>query len=264
MNKEKPIIAVCGKGGVGKTVLTALLSRVLIDEGHYPLLLLDADPAGGLYAAVGQRPEKTLASVREDLINHSRSANDSTKDRLAHELDYMVMAALLEFPRYSLLAMGRPKEKGCFCPANTLLREAIDLLAEPFAVVLIDAEAGLEQIQRQVTRRVTRVLAVSDGSSRSVETIGLIADLVGRARLSVVMNRGMVLNQSQLPSGVEITGVIPENAVLREFDRQGRPLWELPPDNPVWTATRNIVKKLFPKRRTQPAAKGSKKRTVNR
>lgn len=246
MNKEKPIIAVCGKGGVGKTVLTALLSRLLIDEGHQPLLLLDADPAGGLCAAIGLRPEKTLASVREELINQARGSDKASKDKLARELDYMVMAALMELPGYSLLAMGRPREKGCFCPANTLLREAIDLLAEPYAAVLIDAEAGLEQIQRQVTRRVNRVIAVSDGSSRSVETIGLIAELVGSARLSVVMNRGMVLNQGQLPSGVEIIGALPENALVREFDRQGRSLWELPPDNPARTAAGEIAKKLFP------------------
>jgi CO dehydrogenase maturation factor len=65
--------------------------------------------------------------------------------------------------------MGHNEEKGCFCPANKLLKNAIDSLIPAFRGVLIDAEAGIEQINRDVTGRVNRVIAVVDASQRCLE-----------------------------------------------------------------------------------------------
>jgi len=243
----KKIIAVCGKGGVGKTAFSALLARTLLDAGTKPLLLIDADPAGGLVSAVGERVPGTLAGVRETLIAAARRGGDAEKVRLAQQLDYLVMEALLERPAYSVLAMGRPREKGCFCPANTLLREAIDLVAGPFAAAIIDAEAGIEQIQREVTRRVDRVIAVTDGSRRSVGVLSTIAEMVGAGRVAAVANRvpgEAAERESELPKGVEILGAIPEDPELRAFDREGLPLWELPPENAAVEAVAGIAAKL--------------------
>ena len=244
MDKDKPIIAVCGKGGVGKTAFAALLSRVLLDANIQPLLLIDADPAGGLVSAIGERVTETLAGVREELIAKARGADDVQKTRMAEEFDYLVMKALQERPGYSLLAMGHPKAKGCFCPANTLLREAIDLLAAAFALVMIDAEAGLEQLHRQVTRRVNRVITLTDGSALSSETLDLIAKLVERPQLAVVVNRTGKENSLRIPNGAEFLGTIQENQTLQELDRQGQPHWDLPRDNQPWAEVKGIARRL--------------------
>ncbi len=244
-NHQKPIFSVCGKGGVGKTAVSALLSRAFLDIGPQPVLLIDADPAGGLVSAIGQRADKTLAGARDQLVASARGAGDVEKQRLAQDRDYLVMEALVEGQGYSLLAMGRMEAKGCFCPANTLLREAIDLLAEPFSMVLIDAEAGLEQIARQVTRSVTRVIALSDGSARSVQTIDLITQMVDPAIMGVIGNRVDDVDDLELPPNVELLGVIPEDPEVRAFDRKGRPLWELPSENPALAAARSVAEKLI-------------------
>jgi CO dehydrogenase maturation factor len=242
--KTTPVIAVCGKGGVGKTVLAALLARVLIEGGIRPLLLIDADPAGGLVAAIGERSVWTLAGVRERLIASARTADDAEKMRLAEQVDYLVLEALLERKDYSLLAMGHSSEKGCYCPVNTLLREAIDLIASQFAAVIIDAEAGIEQINRQVTRSITRVIAVSDGSQRSAETARLIAEMVDKDLVCAVGNRVAPGDRGEVPEGVAVLGVIPEDPCLRQFDQEGRPLWELPPDTPALCAVHAIATQL--------------------
>lgn len=247
MQDGKAIIAVCGKGGVGKTAFSALLARALLEAGTKPLLLIDADPAGGLLSAIGERVTRTLAGVRETLIAAARRGGDDEKTRLARQLDYLVMESLLERPGYSVLAMGRPREKGCFCPAHRLLREAIDLVAGPFAGAIIDAEAGIEQIQREVTRRVDRVIAVTDGSRRSAEILTTIAEMVGAGRVSAVANRvpgESAEEEAGLPEGVELLGAVPENPELRRFDREGRPLWELPAENAAVLAVAGIAVKL--------------------
>jgi CO dehydrogenase maturation factor len=85
-------------------------------------------------------------------------------------LDYRVFEALTELDTFSILATGRTETLGCFCPVNTLLRGAIETLSESFDTILIDGEAGLEQINRQVVRRLQALLIVSDPISRGVET----------------------------------------------------------------------------------------------
>jgi CO dehydrogenase maturation factor len=246
VDARKPIISVCGKGGVGKTAFCAMLGRALLETGVRPLLLIDADPAGGLVSAIGQKVKTTLSGAREAMINSARSKEPKEKQRLVRDLDYLVMEALEEREGYALIAMGRMEEKGCFCPANTLLREAIDLLVTPSCFVLIDAEAGLEQINRQVTRRVTKVIAVSDGSSRSRDTMDHILKMVGPERLAVVLNRAVAEASPYVPEGAEFLGTIPEDPDVRDFDRAGRSLWELPPDNPAFFSVKAIARKLGP------------------
>ena len=240
---KKPIIAVCGKGGVGKTVLCALLSRALLKAEVKPLLLIDADPVCGFTSAIGEQGIKTLGLVRDEIIATVKSGEDGKK-KVADQLDYMVLEALAERDGYALFAMGRNTQKGCYCPVNSLLREAIDLIVDPFSLVLIDAEAGIEQINRQVTRRVSLIIVVTDGSARSVETLHVITQLVDPARTAVVVNRCAIPPSKLDLGGVKYLGNLPEDEQLKQFDRDGRSLWELPSDNASVIAAQNIVLSL--------------------
>lgn len=245
---RKPIVAVCGKGGVGKTVVTTLLARAARDEGVSPLLLIDADPVGGLTSALGERAIKTLGAVRAELIGTARHGDDEAKRRLAEKLDYMVFEALTEREHYALLSMGRNVEKGCYCPVNSLLRDAIDLVVSPFSLTIIDAEAGVEQINRQVTRHVSHAVVVTDGSQRSHETLGLIAELLGAERVWAVSNRS-----AEPPVGIRLAGKIPEDETLRAFDREGRALWQLPAENAALSAARAIARNIGLTRLSAPS-----------
>jgi CO dehydrogenase maturation factor len=230
---------------VGKTVVTALMARALRHAGVAPLLLIDADPVGGLVTALGERGGRTLASVRAQVIGAARHGDAETKQRVAEQLDYMVFEALTEREGYSLLAMGRTTEKGCFCPANTLLRKAIDVVVDAFAVTLVDAEAGIEQINRQVTERMTHAVVVTDGSGRSRDTLELIVGMLGSDRVSAVDNRARGQEPAwELPRGVRSVGSIPEDPALRDQDARGQSLWELPQDTPSLQAARRIVRDL--------------------
>lgn len=238
-----PTVAVCGKGGVGKTAVSALLARVLLDHGVAPLLLVDADPVTGLTAALGHPVERTLADVRRQLLRAAAGSEDATRERMARELDYRVLQVLQERDGYGLLAMGRSEAKGCFCPVNTLLRHALAALSSAFAVVLIDAEAGVEQVQREVTSTVTQALVVTDGSARSRHAARLIAEVLGVDRVVAVANRSSDGGVSLGPD-LETIGVVPEDRDLADLDRQGRPLWDLAEDSPALEAMATIARRL--------------------
>ncbi|MBT8342584.1 MAG: AAA family ATPase [Desulfatitalea sp.] len=242
---KKSVIAVCGKGGVGKTVVSALLSRALSDAGAYPLLLIDADPAGGLASAIGERSFQTMASVRDRLIASAKSGKKSDTAAICDQVDYLVFETLLEREKYSLLAMGHSAEKGCFCPANNLLRGAIDLISASFIVTLIDAEAGIEQIKRDVTKSVNRILVVVDGSQRSIATLRLIADLVDGEQVCAIGNRIEADEIDSVIEGIQIIGTIPQDQTVLAYDRKGRSLWELPAENEALNKAKRIAGALF-------------------
>ncbi len=244
MTHPAPIVAVCGKGGVGKTVVTALLARAVIARGIVPVLLIDADPVGGLTTALGETGLKTLAGVREKLIAAARHGDAPARQHVANQIDYLVLEALAERDGHALIAMGRTTEKGCFCPANTLLRRALEVVVKAFPVTLVDAEAGVEQINRQVTDRVTHALVVTDGSKRSRDTLEVIRQMLGAERVLAVQNRSAEPGVWDLPPGVRLAGRIPEDAAIRCFDAHGTALWDLPKDNPALIAANDVVDAL--------------------
>jgi len=239
-----PIISVCGKGGVGKTVFSALLGRILIENGLSPLLMVDADPVGGLVSAIGEKAVKTLSGVRDMFISETRNGGKLSAKEAADHLDYFILNALVERKDFSMLAMGRTTEKGCFCSANKLLRQAMDKIISAYAGVLIDAEAGIEQINRDVTSQVNRVFVIIDASQRSIDTLNAIAGMVDPSQITIIANRITTEDLLNLPTGIKVAGVIPANETVRQFDREGRSLWQLPDDNEAFMAVKNIMKSI--------------------
>lgn len=248
-------IAVSGKGGTGKTAVTAIMAKILTEgDRRRKILLIDADPAGGLTHALGVPVEMTIGEIREDVIRTARKGDREEKKQIANTLDYMIMEALAELKSFSFLAMGRPEATGCFCPVNDLLRDAIETLLENFELVLIDGEAGLEQINRQVIRSVDSLLIVTDPSRRGIQTAvsikGIVEthQLMKSHRMALVMNRvrGTMEAVEEAAREVELklAGCIPEDENITRHDSMGKPLLDLPGDSPGVIAVQGILNKL--------------------
>jgi len=168
---DKKLIAICGKGGTGKTAFTAMLTKVLLDSGRGgKLLLIDADPAMGLPLALGVTVERTMGQIREEIIHTARRGGEEEKRQVVDMIDYMAFEALHEEEQFALLAMGRTETLGCFCPINSILKETIQTLSKSFDTIIIDGEAGLEQINRQVVGKLDILIIVSDATSRGLLT----------------------------------------------------------------------------------------------
>ncbi len=252
----KRLVSVCGKGGTGKTVITAMMARALVESGRAgKLLIIDADPALGQLSALGAKVDRTMGQVREEIIRTARKGNRDEKAELADRLDYMVFEALSEMDDFALLAMGRTETLGCYCPVNSLLRQAIETLSESFDTILIDGEAGLEQINRQVTRRLDTLMIISDPTSRGIQTAAVIKNMVDREKvieckkMGIVFNRVLgneqLLKESAAKIGVEILGLVPQDEQIAANDLIGRPISELPADSVGQSAARRIVEECI-------------------
>jgi len=247
-------VAICGKGGVGKTALTVLLTKVLVGSNG-KLLVVDADPVVGLPQALGVSVAKTMGDVSEEIIRAARAGGKKAKIEVVSMLDYMILEALVELDGFALLAMGKREGPGCFCPVNDLLRDAIESLSGSFDIMLIDGEAGVEQINRRVIRKVDMPLIVTDATIRGVQTAALINELAdkrkakGVARMGLVVNRVREGQEEQLrqaaeQAGLEVVGFIPEDENITQYDLAGRPIFDLEDNSPSVMAVREIAKKL--------------------
>lgn len=245
----------CGKGGVGKTAFTAMLIRVLVEGGKAGrLLAIDADPALGLTHALGGHVEKTMGQVREAILAAARSGIDTEVTEMAGMVDYMLMEALAEEETFALLAMGRSDSLGCFCAVNDILRDAIRILSAQFDTIVIDGEAGLEQINRQVMDELDYLIMVTDTSSRGIQMVALLKELVEEKEVVRCNRTGVVFNRIQnnedlmaeaaAKIGVRVLGYVPEDPTITSHDLAGRSISELPADSVAFSAVRTIADTL--------------------
>jgi len=245
-------VSVCGKGGAGKTALTAMMTRALVDSGRAGrLLVIDADPALGQLSALGAKTRHTMGQIRETIIRTARAGHKDAKLELAAKLDYMVFEALSEMDGFALLAMGRTETLGCYCPVNDLLQDAIEKLSGSFDTILIDGEAGLEQINRQVVRQLDTLVIVSDPTSRGLETAAVIKQMVDGEHIIACKKLGLVFNrvvgneallkESARAIGLDIFGFVPHDEQIAAFDLVGKPITSLPADSRGQAAVRQLV-----------------------
>jgi CO dehydrogenase maturation factor len=249
---EKRLIAVCGKGGTGKTASIAMMARALVEDGRAGrLLLIDADPAMGLLSALGVSVRRTMGEVREEIIKTAKRGKEEDKAHIGDMIEYMLFEALTEADNYSVLAMGRTETLGCYCPVNSLLRGAIETLSKNFDTILIDGEAGLEQINRQVVRELHTLLIITDPTARGLETADVIQrmirvdNIMDCQKLGLVFNRvrgnEQLLRDAAAKLDLDIAGMIPFDEIITEHDLIGRPVTDLPADSPALSAVRDVI-----------------------
>ncbi len=248
------VIAACGKGGVGKSAFSAGCVRALSEE-KVRILAIDADPAGGLQQLLGMdRDTATMGGVRDRLIRDAKSKK--RKEEIAESFDYMLMESIVETPAFDFLAMGHSRFKGCFCPVNRLLREAVESMAGNYDVVIVDAEAGLEQVYRDVMRHVDYLSLLLDCSMRSVQTAEKLVEVAGNlgmdCRMGAVINRfdeeDPYPREALSEIGMDVWGMIREDKALRKNDRQGKTIFELPASSPFLVDLEKIVRQMWSKK----------------
>ena len=247
---QASVIALTGKGGVGKTSLSAAIVRVLT-EAHpeAKILAIDADPAIGLSVALGVEVKETLDEIRLRVAKDVTEGLQDTQDILA-EAKFRIFEAMQEQKGFAFLAIGRPEAAGCYCAINTYLRQVISLLVNEFDYVVIDGEAGIEQINRRVMEKVTHLLCVSDQSRKGIQIISTIKEvsdtLVAADWVGAVLNRVLLperITEAEI-GGVPLVAVIPPDPAHAENDIEGKSVFDLGGDSVILNGAREILGKM--------------------
>ncbi|KXS44579.1 MULTISPECIES: ATP-binding protein [unclassified Candidatus Frackibacter] len=168
-------IAISGKGGVGKTTVTANLSR-LFAQNDYQVFAVDADPDANLATALGI-PEEDAKELKplvelEDIIEGKNSGGGSFVS-LTPTVDDVLDDYSYKLGNIKFVRMGAAKQGGseCYCKENSFLRSLIEsLLIDKKEVVILDMGAGIEHLSRGTAKDVDCLIVIVEPSQVSIET----------------------------------------------------------------------------------------------
>ncbi len=245
-------IAVGGKGGVGKTTLSALIVRNLLKKEKTPVLVVDADPNTNLPEALGLPYDATVGSILSEFIDTKISIpSGMTKEAF---LQIKMHGAVSESKGMDLLVMGRGEGPGCYCYPNLMLRGFIEELSGNYPYTIIDNEAGMEHLSRRTEDRIDQMILVSDPSIRGVRSARRINELIMElnldvGKISLVIARSpdslpAALEEEVLSCGVPLAGKIPADELIAEYDLSQRSLIDLPESSPAAAACEQILQTL--------------------
>jgi CO dehydrogenase maturation factor len=239
-------LAITGKGGVGKTTLTALLAQVYADLGR-DVLAVDADPSPCLAGALGfpddLREELHPIAEMDDLIYERTGAKKGQVGGF-----FTINPRVDDIPeRFSVVHRGvRLLESGsvelggsgCICPEAAILKTLFThLLFREDDVLLLDMYAGVEHLGRATVDFVDAMIVVVEPTRRSLGTAAQIKKLandIGLKRLYLVGNKvrngeEKTFLEAETP-GLPVLGFLPANLKVQEADRLGIPVYDHVPE----------------------------------
>ncbi|MFX1476106.1 MAG: AAA family ATPase [Promethearchaeota archaeon] len=257
-------IAVCGKGGVGKTMVSGTLARLLGRQGT-KVLAVDADPNNTLYLSLGvpfEVAEKIVPLTENEELVQERTGMEVGRAfggmfKLNPRVDDLAAKFGVPAPdNVTLLVAGTVQigGSGCMCPAGALLKALIrHLIVGSGEAFVMDMEAGIENLGRGTTRGMDALIIVVEPGYGAITTVGRIQKLaqdIGVDRVLAVANKvtgekdRKVVEAALVERGVPLLGVIPLDEGLHEAGLLGKAPLDHVPKGPAMEAIRGILREL--------------------
>lgn len=194
-------IAITGKGGVGKTTFSSMLSRMFAEDG-YRVLAVDADPDANLALALGFPKEvyESIVPISEmkKLVSDRTAASVGSFGKMFKmnpKVDDIPENLCQEHNGVRLLTLGTVDSggSGCVCPEHVLLKRLCShLILQNKDVVVMDMEAGIEHLGRGTAESVDAFIVVVEPGERSLQTYRKVKKLgqdIGVKKVFVVGNK---------------------------------------------------------------------------
>ena len=235
-------LAISGKGGVGKTTLSALLAQYYADQGK-DVLAVDADPSPCLAGALGL-PDDLQAKLSpiaemDALIEERTGAKPGTTGgffTLNPRVDDLPERFSVKYRDVRLLEMGSVDlgGSGCICPESAMLKTLFThLLFRDDEVLIIDMYAGVEHLGRATVDFVDAMIIVVEPTQRSLGTAAQIKNLskdIGLTRLWLVGNKVRTEEEKSFleenSPGLPLLGTLPMDLGVLDADRLGEPVYD--------------------------------------
>ena len=246
-------LAVAGKGGAGKTTISATAARLLARSGR-PVVAVDADSNPNLHAALGVG---TGAAALPATLPTSLVSRRLEGPALTAPLDDVLAQHALQAPEgVRIVRMGAPAhaDEGCLCGAHAVVSALLaDLGTRPDVTTIIDLEASPEHLSRGTARHADALLLVAEPYFRSLEAVRLQAALAAETaigRVAVVANKcrsdadAAAIEEFCDTHGLELAGLVPWSEAVLAADAAGVPLVEHAPADAAVAAIGTLAQRL--------------------
>lgn len=257
--RKNRIIAVSGKGGVGKTTTAALVLKYLISKQPLPkILVIDVDADTNMPDVLGIKVDRNhtvggIAQELRDKINKGRV--DPTFDKAVF-LESKTFEIMVEEEKFDLLVMSKSEGEGCYCFINSAMTGILDTIQDAYDVILIDTAAGLEHFSRRTMKDIDDLFIVTDPSTMGMRTAERIIELT--TELSSKVNNKYIIGNRFSPESerilrqkfpeqrvdVRVLGVLPANQAIQDSNLAGKSLLDIDDMNETYQALIEILKKV--------------------
>lgn len=239
-----------GKGGTGKTTLSALIIRCIKEKKLGSVLAIDADPNSNLGEALGVRDGENIGRILDSICsNPDKVPAGMAKERF---IQHQVQSAIQEEEGFDILSMGKPEGPGCYCYVNNVLRNVMSRLIKDYAYIIIDNEAGLEHLSRRTTRACDALVVVSGATQAGLRAAGRIIALTRELDIKTKKELLLINCSDKDIAGEKIKdlkldylGFIPQDKEVEKAGLDGKSLMGLKEEAVSLSALRKIGEKIW-------------------
>ncbi len=235
------LIGFIGKGGTGKSTISALVLKHALNSGVKPILVIDSDPNSCLGELLALRVESTIGNIKQDLIKMKNDASGTSISKYDY-CEYALNNSVIESNGFDMVVMGKPAGSGCYCMINNVVQIMIEKLKKNYRAVIVDCEAGLEHLSRKTLGNIDTAFIISDLSRKGVATGIKQACMMKELDIKTGKNYLIINNVMEKPAegsyegltgglnntDLEFAGFVRNDKNIAEFEMAGKSLLNLP------------------------------------
>jgi CO dehydrogenase maturation factor len=254
--EHKGTIVVTGRGGTGKSSFTTLLSRYFGERKHEPLLLVDSDPDESLAEMIGidleAQKKRSIADVLSEILEERKMATMSGQTPTDKIEPYLWQESLYEGRGfYDFIGIGTKWIEGCYCLPDRSLGQIMDMWGTNYEYVIVDSPAGVEHLNRRITKKVKDVFNILDPSKKSFDNAKRAYKIMREVHID--FDNYYLVGGYRFPENLEkeannqpfpFLGRIEADPQITEYNIAGKSLLDLPDSSPAYQSVKRILEKV--------------------
>jgi CO dehydrogenase maturation factor len=255
MGEHKGTVVITGRGGTGKSTFTSMMAKYFGEMKVEPVLLVDSDPDESLAEMLGLDLEaegkQSIADVLSDILETRKMASMSGMTPTEKIEPYIFQKCLYEGRDfYDFIGIGTKWIEGCYCLPDRSLGQIMDMWGKNYEYVVVDSPAGVEHLNRRITKKVKDVFNILDPSKKSFDNAKRSYKIM--REVNIDFENYYIVGGYRFPESLEnealsqpftFLGRVEGDPRITEYNIEGKSLLDIPNDSPAYQSVKKILQK---------------------